>query len=162
MGVAEPQGTLVRKLRQDEAGALQVFYGGLSEEAKRLFRPLGLCPSLADYARVCSDAASGLRHDLVLEADGRIVGWAFLQALDGSMPTLGIGIGEPHTGRGQGKRLMRALIQRARELGKETIDLCHVVDNERAHRLYHGLGFIVTGHFRGQDGLDYVRMRLTL
>jgi RimJ/RimL family protein N-acetyltransferase len=162
MGGLDPQEPLLRELRPNEAEALQSFYDGLSEVAHCFFRPLGLSPSPADYANVCSDAASGRRHDLVLEAGGRIVGWAFLQAMDTSTPTLGIGIADPFTGRGHGKRLMIALIQRARELDKEAIDLCHVVGNERAHRLYHGLGFIVTGHFRGQDGLDYVRMRLTL
>ena len=162
MDSLEPQEPFLRQLRSDEAEALQSFYDGLAEESKRLFRPLGMSPSLANYTKVCEDGTRGLRHDLVLEADGRIVGWAFIQGLDSSAPTLGIGITEPYTGRGRGKRLMEALIQRARELSKEAIDLCHVVGNERARRLYHGFGFIVTGHFRGQDDLDYVRMRLTL
>ncbi len=160
--IPSSQSPIIRPLRLDEAEALQAFYDALSEEAHRLFRPLGLTPSVADYSRVCSDASSGQRYDLVLEADGRIIGWAFLQPIEASTPSLGIGIADAYTGRGHGKRLMAALIARARELGKEGIDLCHVVGNDRAHRLYEKLGFVVTGRFRGQDGLDYVRMCLEL
>ena len=153
---------ILRPLRADEARALQSFYEGLPDESQRLFRPLGWNAELARYADVCAANTAGTRFDLVLEADSRIVGWAFLQALDTETPVLGIGIAESHVGRGHGKRLMDALIGRARAAGKKAIALCHVAGNDRAHRLYVSCGFAVTSTFHGEDGLDYLKMRLTL
>jgi len=156
---AEP---LLRALGAHEAEALLAFYNGLSEEARRLFRPLGWQVSLDRCQAVCEATGGGSRHDLVIEASGRIVGWAFLRTLDGAEADLGIGIAEPYTGSGLGRRLMDALIAHARDRGIAAITLCHVADNARAHRLYEACGFVETHRARHDDGLDYVHMRLTL
>ena len=156
---AEP---LLRALGAHEAEALLDFYNGLPEEARRLFRPLGWEASLDQCQAVCEAIGDGSRHDLVIEASGRIVGWAFLRKLDTTEADLGIGIAEPHTGRGLGRRLMDALIAHARERGVAAITLCHVADNARARRLYEPCGFVETHRARHDDGLNYVHMRLTL
>ena len=156
---AEP---LLRALGAHEAEALLDFYNGLSEEARRLFRPLGWEASLDQCQAVCEAIGDGSRHDLVIEASGRIAGWAFLRKLDTTEADLGIGIAEPHTGRGLGRRLMDALIVHAHERGVAAVTLCHVADNARANRLYTRCGFVETHRARRDDGLNYVHMRLTL
>jgi len=151
-----------RKLRRGDALALQAFYNALSDEARRLFRPLGPTASLDSTTAICSGCEAGTRYDLVLEYDGRIVGWVFIAGLDGDEANYGIGIDGEFVGRGYGRQLTQAVIDHARKLGKKAITLCHVVDNERAHRLYTSFGFEPTGTSVGTDGLDYLHMRLTL
>ena len=160
-GDAAPE-AVTRELRADEAQALQTFYNSLSADARRLFRPIGWNATLEATAGICAAAGAGQRYDVVVDAWGRIVGWAFLTALDTDVAHLGIGIAEPFVGRGLGKQLMDPLIAHARRRGTKAIALCHVADNERAHRLYESCGFATTGSSRGSDGLDYLRMRLTL
>ena len=156
-----PEEPILRELRRNEAAELQAFYNGLSDEARRLFQPLGWTATLEQCEAICADARDGKRYDIVLDAGGRIVGWAFVAALDTDVGNFGVGISEEHVGRGYGGRLTRAVLDRARQLGKKGVELCHVVDNERAHRLYTSLGFKETGNFRGDDDLDYVSMMLT-
>ena len=152
----------VRKLRGDEALALQAFYNGLSTEARRLFRPLGWNASLEATAAICSDGEAGLRYDLVLEHGGRIVGWVFIAGLDGDEANFGIGIAEEFVGRGYGRSLTKMVVAHARKLGKKAITLCHMVDNEPARRLYTSCGFEPTGPSKGPEGEDYINMKLTL
>ena len=154
--------TTFRELRADEVHALQAFYNGLSHETRRLFRPLGWEATVDACEAVCAEADGPRRHDLVIETEGRLVGWGFLDSLDGPEPRLGIGIAEPFTERGLGRRLMDTLIAHARDGGAAAIVLCHVVDNTRAHRVYASCGFVETHRARHDDGLDYVHMRLTL
>jgi len=156
---AEPT---LRPLRGDEAPALQAFYNSLSPATRRLFRPIGWNATLPTCAAICEATAGSARHDLVLDAGGRLVGWAFLTRLDSASAHLGIGLAEPYVGRGLGRRLMEALIAHARDRGLQSIDLCHVTDNARAHRLYEALGFRTTATHTGSDGQPYVRMRLPL
>jgi len=152
----------IRELRPDEAAALQAFYNNLSCEARRLFRPLGWSATLESTQALCTDMAAGKRYDLVLDAAGQIVGWAFIASLDRDEADFGIGINSELTGKGHGRRLIQAVIDRARKLGKRSIRLCHVHDNARAHHLYSSFGFVATGTHRGDDGLDYIDMKLTL
>ena len=152
----------VRRLRPDEADELRAFYNGLSDEVRRLFRPLGWKATAERCEAICAAARGSARYDLVLDSGGRIVGWAFLDHLDSAEPRLGIGIAGSFTGRGYGGRMVGVLIAEARRRGKPAITLCHVVGNQPAHRLYVSRGFAVTHRARHDDGLDYVHMRLTL
>ena len=153
---------VLRELSADDALGLQTFYNTLSVEARRLFRPIGWNITLEAAERVCASLEGGSRYDLVLDAGSRIVGWAFLTRLDAAMAHLGIGIHHGFTGSGFGRRLMEGLIAHARRRDIEAVELCHVADNARAHRLYEACGFATTGTRAGPDGLQYVDMRVTL
>jgi len=152
----------IRELTADDGPALQRFFNSLSTETRRLFRPAGWNMSLQQCAALCRQSAAGERVDLVLEDCGRVVGWSFLQCLDRPSPSFGIGLAEQYCGQGHGKTLMGRTIARARELGKEGVELTVVQSNERAWRLYESFGFVRTGMWQGSDEQDYYEMRLKL
>lgn len=152
----------VRRLRPDEADELRAFYNGLSNDTRRLFRPLGWEAEPEECDVICASTRGSTRYDLVLGSGERIVGWAFLDHLDSAEPHLGIGIAEAFTGQGYGGHLVGVLVAEARRRRRRAITLCHVVGNDPAHRLYASRGFVPTHRSRHDDGLDYVHMRLTL
>lgn len=151
-----------RDLAADDGLALQRFFNTLDADARRLFRPAGWNMSLEQCETICRQSAAGDRYDLVLADGDRIVGWAFLQALERPAPSLGIGLAEAYCGQGWGSQLMDLLIARARQLEKQEIELTVVQTNERAQRLYESRGFARTGMWTGGDGQDYYEMRLKL
>lgn len=151
-----------RELRAEEGLALQRFFNTLGTDARRVFRPAGWSMSLEQCNTICRQSASGERYDLVLDDGREIVGWAFLQTLERAAPSLGIGLAEAYCGQGHGRALMDRLIEKARQLGKQEIELTVVQTNERARRLYESCGFVRTGMWPGSDGQDYFEMRLRL
>lgn len=156
---AEP---VLRRLRADDAESLYDFYMGLSPGTLLIFRPMGWQPDFALVEGVCRGSETGARYDIVLEAGGEIVGWAFLTRLEEEYLDLGIGLADGWQGRGLGKPLMSDLVRFARDLRKRGIGLIVVQDNYRAQALYETYGFRRTGTHRGQDGLDYYTMTLEL
>lgn len=156
------EGPVMDDLRAGDAEALQSFYNHLGRPARRLFRPLGWNASYADCARALAEIAAGRRIDLVLRQGERIVGWATLVSWHTDTPHLGVGVADDWCGQGWGRRLMEALISRARAAGKQALELIHVKDNVPAGTLYRKVGFVVTGEHRGPDGEDYWEMRLQL
>ncbi len=155
-------GPRFRELTAEDGPALQRFFNSLGTETRRLFRPAGWNMGLRQCTALCRQSADGERVDQVLEHRGRIVGWSFLQALDRPAPSFGIGLAEAYCGQGHGKELMGRVLTRARELGKEGVELTVVQSNERAQRLYESFGFARTGMWQGSDGQDYYEMRLKL
>lgn len=152
---------VLRPLREGDAPALQLFFNTLSPETRRLFRPAGWNMSLERCRAVVADCLKGLRYDLVVEAEGRIVGWAWIGNLDKDVPLLGIGISERYSGRGLGKELMGMLVVEGKLRGKRGISLTVVRSNERARRLYEQFDFQVTGSHTGGDGQEYYAMQMT-
>ena len=153
---------IIRRLTQADALALQTFYNELPNAARRLFRPIGWNASFASMRDICNAADDGSRYDLVLDHGGRIAGWVFLMRMDTDVAHYGIGISEGYTGQGWGKLLTQAVIEHARQIGKEAIDLIRVHDNEPARRLYTSCGFEETGESDGPEGLRYIHMKLML
>jgi len=153
---------LIRRLTPDDAAALGGFYDGLSDRAKRLFRPLGI----KSTPEQCRDVAEGnlpaadTHFDLIAMLGDRLVGWAFLwnQADKPGEAALGLAVADDVQGRGIGRRLMAALMAAARARRLRRINLTVVQDNLAAQRLYEECGFIRTGSLTGSDGLDYFSM----
>jgi ribosomal protein S18 acetylase RimI-like enzyme len=86
-------------------------------------------------------------QDLVLESsrvmleDGRPVAFAML-AVRGARGWIGgMGVVPEARGRGLGRAMMAAVIERAAELGLDHVDLEVLVPNESASRIYEALGF---------------------
>jgi neutral ceramidase len=149
---------ILRELRSDEAGALQRFYNTLSQGVRTRFRPMGWDVALDTCETIAGHTGQGERYDIVLDNGREIVGWAFLTRLDQPVANLGIGIADDYCGRGLGKRLMQALVDEAKRLGKAGIDLTVLQENERARGLYEKFGFAVTGTGRAADETDYYKM----
>ncbi|CAM5782767.1 ribosomal protein S18-alanine N-acetyltransferase [Cellulomonas persica] len=96
---------------------------------------------------------------------GPLVGYAGLwfDGLDAQVMT--IGTAAAYQGRGVGRALLDALLDRARELGATSVLLEVRVDNEPALRLYQGVGFTRLGLRRGYyqpENKDAWTMRLDL
>jgi ribosomal protein S18 acetylase RimI-like enzyme len=108
----------------------------------------------------------------VAEADGKIVGWC--DAIPGDMDSgtehigrLGMGVLKDYRGRGIGRRLLEATIERARSMGLEKIELSVYSSNTAAIDLYRKFGFQDEGlkrRGRWVDGLydDVLLMALFL
>jgi ribosomal protein S18 acetylase RimI-like enzyme len=93
---------------------------------------------------------------LVAEADGRVVGYGKIEhptelpASDHVWYVAGLAVDPGFEGRGAGRALMEALMDLARERGGTRMTLRVFAPNDRARRLYEGLGFEVEGVFRGE------------
>ena len=154
----------IRRIRPDEALALQQFYNALSHETRRLFRPLGWQATLEQCRQWVAENAADpdTRYDLVVVDGQRIVGWCFIMRLDGERPTYGIGVDDAYHGLGLGRRLTRRVLDEARRRGFRQVELTCVQDNTIAQNLYTKFGFQRTGEFTGGDGLPYYRMLVSL
>ena len=110
-----------------------------------------------ELGRRLTDMACGAGVLLVVETDGRIVGEGTLQRSngDGSI-TLGLLILMDFRDKGVGRRLMGALEDEARRLGKRRIDLTVWSANERGYHLYTSMGYREIGRFP-----DWIRSDLT-
>ncbi len=105
-------------------------------------------------------AARGSRHPvLVAEADGEVVGWGSLnvfnarQAYD-HVADFSLYVARAWRGRGVGRRLLDALIARARALGYHKLVLSAFPSNEAGMQVYRRAGFREVGIYREQGLLD--------
>ena len=62
---------------------------------------------------------------------------------------IGVAVRQSHVGRGIGKRLLTAAVERARTVGIGRLELTVMVNNDRALRLYRRHGFVVEGQKQG-------------
>lgn len=105
---------------------------------------------------------------LVLEVDGAPVGYAHLKPTDAPLCVDGPAprelkrfyLSHAHHGRGYGKALMAATLDRAAGDGARTLWLCVYSLNQRARAFYAGCGFVEVGQtefvFAGRSYLDPV------
>jgi ribosomal protein S18 acetylase RimI-like enzyme len=93
---------------------------------------------------------------VVAELDGRVVGWGKIEhptelpASGHVWHVTGLAVDPSFEGRGAGRVLMEALIELARSRGGRRMTLRVFAPNERARRVYEGLGFEVEGVLRGE------------
>jgi phosphinothricin acetyltransferase len=104
--------------------------------------------------------ARGPRHPvLVAESDGAVVGWASLNVFNPRrayehVADLSLYVEREWRGRGVGRRLLDALVARARELGYHKLVLAAFPWNEAGMRAYQRAGFRAVGIYREQGRLD--------
>jgi len=82
---------------------------------------------------------------LVLEQDGRILGYAGAWVVLDECHITNIAVAEEIRGQGYGRRLMESLMQYVSSLGAAWADLEVRVSNIRAQKLYQSLGFVSIG-----------------
>lgn len=82
---------------------------------------------------------------LLAEKEGRVIGFAGIWLVLDEGHITNIAICQEERGRGYGRKLTQALLQYAANLGAAYITLEVRRSNERAQRLYKGLGFISVG-----------------
>lgn len=153
---------IIREVTSSDALPLQIFYNSLDHEARVTFRSMGWTATFTDFKEVVNQVLCGTRYDVVIEQDGRILGWAYIAGLDQEYPVFGIGVSKELRGRGFGRRIMERVIDfgRRNRINKG-IDLTVVQTNAPALNLYKSMGFQITGTVKGDDGLDYYSMRLS-
>jgi phosphinothricin acetyltransferase len=104
--------------------------------------------------------ARGPRHPvLVAECHGGVVGWASLNVFNARrayehVADLSLYVEREWRGRGVGRRLLEALVVRARELGYHKLVLAAFPWNEAGMRAYGRAGFRQVGIYREQGRLD--------
>ena len=156
----------VDDLSPDDLQPLLTFYLDLAPHVVRTYRPYGWTVTEAilrdgPFSRLTAgdELAMILRDDA-----GAIWGHAFLSGVLGGRALFGIGVHQSLLGRGLGRRLMTALLEKAdRQSGLREITLTCVQDNAAAVDLYASLGFQQTDAFiEPGDGLPYFAMRRAL
>ena len=159
-----PAGELeVRPIQDgDEHDLLRFFRERLSERSN-LFLALHREHTDAEALEAMrSQIAEHQRRDALVYVacqDGAIVGYFFLGRLrspEGLPPSLGIGLADALHGRGIGGRFIDTLIEAARAIGHQAIELTHYPDNARAAALYQRKGFRYTGEqvsWQTRDGM---------
>jgi ribosomal protein S18 acetylase RimI-like enzyme len=153
---------IIRSLAAGDAPRLLRLYNDRSSASRRTFRALGTeTTDLAACEKVVAEACEGKTTvDLVaVDADGAIVGWSFVWWLDRDENVFGLVVADHMQGRGLGRRLSEAVLAEMDARSVPVVHLTVVTDNAPAIHLYHSLGFVETGFFRGEDGLDYYRMQ---
>jgi ribosomal protein S18 acetylase RimI-like enzyme len=152
----------IREIAPGDAEALRRLYNDLrGPDSKRTFRAFGgeSCTLEPCLSAIADNYASPRRKFDVVAGDGTdLVGWGFVWKLTEPEPMFGLVVADAWQGRGWGRRLATAALAGADALGLPAVHLTVVSDNHRAIRLYANLGFIDTGGFRHDDGLDYRRM----
>lgn len=134
----------VRQIRGEDAPAFREVLDAVCRE-RRYLAMLEAPPAEQVQSFVASNVRSGTPQ-VVAEEGGTIVGWcdvlpgpaAFGMAHVGR---LGMGVLAGHRGRGIGRRLLQAAVERARESGLEKIELEVFASNTAAIGLYRGFGF---------------------
>ncbi|MGH8670821.1 MAG: ribosomal protein S18-alanine N-acetyltransferase [Burkholderiales bacterium] len=77
----------------------------------------------------------------ILELDGESVGYAVMTSGAGEAQVLNLAISKALGGKGLGERLLRHMVDLAREAGADTVLLEVRVSNKAARRLYATVGF---------------------
>ncbi|MBM3116140.1 GNAT family N-acetyltransferase [Jeongeupia naejangsanensis] len=123
----------------------------LFDAVSREERFLAFCSSgsrettYAYYQRVVDSNHS---HFVAVE-NGTVIGWCDVFPLPGEMRAhcgvLGIGVAKAFRGKGVGRTLIEAAIEKARNRGITRIELTVRADNLTARNLYEKLGFLVEG-----------------
>jgi phosphinothricin acetyltransferase len=96
------------------------------------------------------DESKRLDLRLVASTGGQVVGWAAASPVSGREVYRGVVehsvyIATQHQGRGLGRHLVKALIERADEVGVWTIQSSIFPENEASLKLHEALGFRVVG-----------------
>jgi len=134
----------VRQIREEDVPEFREVLDTVCRERRHLAMLEGP-PIEQVQSFVTSNIRSGFPQ-LVAEEDGRIVGWC--DALPGPaalgmahIGRLGMGVLVGYRGRKIGRLLLKATIEKARELGLEKIELDVFASNGPAIALYRSFGF---------------------
>ncbi len=137
-----------------------------SDLHRAAFAPLGeRAWSRQDIAELL--ASPGV-HGLLLQLEGRHVGFALCRSVADEAELLTIAVDPSHRRRGAGRALLGAAIEQLRSSGARTLYLEVGMDNPAARSLYEQAGFRAVGKRTGyyqrgeQPKADAVVMRLTL
>jgi ribosomal protein S18 acetylase RimI-like enzyme len=152
----------IRQIAPSDAEPLLRLYNHLrGPDSKRTFRAFGgeSCTIEPCLATIADNRTTPRRKFDVVACDGTdLAGWGFVWKLTEGEPLFGLLVADAWQNQGLGRKLAAAALAGADALSLPAVHLTVVVDNARAIHLYASLGFVDTGGFRHDDGLDYRRM----
>jgi len=129
----------VRRLRRGDGPALQAFDAGLSEQTRSVFLPHAYDDdTVAEYI---GRSEQNVDRTYIALAGDRIVAYFFLWEIGRPNAILGIGITDAYQNQGLGTQMVQILLEDAKALGLQGIELTTVPDNVRAFHLYEKVGF---------------------
>ncbi len=152
----------IRRLATGDAPALLQLYNCRNAPSRRTFRALGgETTDLAACEQVVAVTCKGDRAVDIVAVDegGTFLGWSFVWRLDQAENVFGLVVGDAVQGRGLGRKLSEVVLAEMDERLVPIVHLTVVTDNTPAIHLYENLGFVKTGSFVGEDGLEYYRMQ---
>jgi [ribosomal protein S18]-alanine N-acetyltransferase len=148
---------LVRPARTEDAEAWASVYATVAEERRWIATEPPV--DLEGAARTVRESIADAAHALwVLEAEGEVVGCLGVHSsrYAAGVADLGMMILPAFRGRGGGRALLGAALERARADGVHKVELEVWPDNGRAIALYARAGFVVEGmrrdHYLRKDG----------
>lgn len=134
----------IRTVQNSDTELFLKYFDGLSAKSRYFFHPF---PFDREHATaIAKDADSRSTYRLVAvegeQERERIVGYTWIQGLEkDDIPMLGIGLVDEYHNAGLGKRLMKAMIERAKQLNLDRLKLGVYDDNPRAIHVYESVGF---------------------
>jgi ribosomal protein S18 acetylase RimI-like enzyme len=150
----------------DQAEAVgMLVYEAFKEIAERHnFEPAFATPELAHFIVRLLAQTEGYESYQLIE-DGRPVACNFGDERDDAVGVGPVAVAVDQQGRGLGRRVMEALLERAERNGFRSVRLVQVAYNMQSFSLYHNLGFNVTDMLAnvrgrpgdGQEPIDRVR-----
>jgi phosphinothricin acetyltransferase len=155
VSTAEPAPAIRLATEHDAAAIARIYNQGIVDRIATLETEERTPEERRDWLRL-RDA----RHPvLVAEVDAEVVGWGSLNAFNprrayDHVADLSLYVERPWRGRGVGRRLLEALIARARDLRYHKLVLAAFPWNEAGMRVYRRAGFREVGTYREQGLLD--------
>lgn len=129
----------VRKIGAADGPGLKAFFEALSPESWGFFPAHPYTEEV--IARRIERALNGEDWVYLALAADTVIGYFFLWNIGEPVPLLGIGIADAWQNGGLGQRFMAILIDDARALGKDGIELTTMRHNDRAFHVYQKMGF---------------------
>jgi len=152
----------VRPLRSGDELRLLAFYRSLSRDTLYFFQPYVRIDAVQMAEAVRLQRVARERHWVVADAQGAIVGHAFLSHLEESTPRLSVGLADEYQGLGLREELMRELVRRARDmLRRQRVRLSVAASDAGALRLCQRLGFVRLGEQSWQRSEPFPRGMVT-
>lgn len=161
---------LIRQIRESDAASFRETLDIVARERRYLM--MSEAPPLEHMQKFVADSVKRDLPQFVAVEGERVVGWcdSFPGKAaygNGHIGSLGMGLLPGYRGKGFGRQLVVATIQKARELGLERIQLSVYASNQPAISLYRRLEFVEEGRQkRGRlmDGVydDVILMALDL
>lgn len=148
--------TRIRDARAADAEALCLIYNqGIEDRIATLETELRTPDERRQWL-----ASRGPRHPVIVaEAEGRVVGWGSLNSFNpraayDHVADFSVYIERAWRGKGVGRALLEALIEKARALGYHKLVLAAFPFNDMGMRLYERAGFRQVGVYKEQGRVD--------
>ncbi|MBN1686077.1 MAG: GNAT family N-acetyltransferase [Spirochaetales bacterium] len=145
-------------LRLSDEQRLFAFYTSLPERITDVFRPFKSLTIEVIHQHL-EETEAGRHISLGLATPSTIAGHGFVMDIGKKHPVFGLGLDESLHGRGLGKLLMRAVMERAEERGVTHMTLTVLKGNSKALGLYKSFGFKIVTDYAFKAEHDSYLMR---